>query len=347
MRLHMNLNTDGSDFRAFVLSDPYRIIVDLPSFEWRAHTIEKPKNFVISDIRQGPLQKGISRIVFDLKAPVQIRKATMSDSKDLIIDVTTTTPEVFRAHKNDIFGSLSVNTAIAPEMKRVLSNLSPQDGFLKPASLLTPTENNPKPLFKPEYKAPEKESDKPLIVIDPGHGGIDPGAIGADNQKEKDVVLALGLDLRDTLLSSGRYRVEMTRSKDTFLALKERVNYARSKGADLFISLHADSIHKPDVHGTSVYTLSKEASDAQTAKLAEKENKADLIAGASAGPTPRTNATLNHRTEISCEIRFRTDRQVQSTRPRDHEVRHFCRSPTLLSNARCRTSSSCSAARAR
>ena len=127
---------------------------------------------------------------------------------------------------------------------------------------------------KPEGPAPKK-----VVVIDPGHGGIDPGAVGRRGVYEKRVTLAMGLQLRRELMRRGRYEVVMTRQNDTFVRLRERVAMARAAGADLFISLHADSNPKRSVRGASVYTLSEKASDKEAADLAAKENRADLIAG--------------------------------------------------------------------
>jgi N-acetylmuramoyl-L-alanine amidase len=121
---------------------------------------------------------------------------------------------------------------------------------------------------------------KPLIIIDPGHGGVDPGAHGINDTNEKNVTLALAKKLKATLESTGHYRVALTRDKDIFIKLRDRVTFARDREADLFISLHADSVgERSNVSGVSIYTLSEKASDAQTAKLAEQENKVDLIAG--------------------------------------------------------------------
>ncbi|MCS6780871.1 MAG: N-acetylmuramoyl-L-alanine amidase, partial [Geminicoccaceae bacterium] len=120
---------------------------------------------------------------------------------------------------------------------------------------------------------------RPLIVVDPGHGGVDPGTIGVDGLKEKDVVLAIALELEQALLATGRYRVVLTRRGDEGLALRERIRIARDAGAALFLSLHADSIADPQVQGASVYTLSETASDEEAAALAAKENKADVLSG--------------------------------------------------------------------
>ncbi len=112
----------------------------------------------------------------------------------------------------------------------------------------------------------------PLIILDPGHGGRDPGAIGASGTLEKDVTLASAEALRAVLVGSGRYRVELTRTGDRFLGREERVEFARELGASLFLSMHADRLSDPSVRGASVYTLARRASDAETAALADREN---------------------------------------------------------------------------
>jgi N-acetylmuramoyl-L-alanine amidase len=129
-------------------------------------------------------------------------------------------------------------------------------------------------------KQPENEPKrgKPLIVIDPGHGGIDPGAVG-ENVTEKELTLAVATALKKELEATGKFRVSLTRSKDVYIPLRERFGLAREKGADLFISLHADSHNDPLTRGASVYTLSEKASDAEAGALAAKENKSDIIAG--------------------------------------------------------------------
>jgi N-acetylmuramoyl-L-alanine amidase len=115
-------------------------------------------------------------------------------------------------------------------------------------------------------------------VIDPGHGGIDPGAIGA-TLNEKQLTLAVAKALKEELEDTGKFRVLLTRSRDVYIPLRERFGLARAKGAELFISLHADSHNNPLTRGASVYTLSEKASDAESAALAAKENKSDVIAG--------------------------------------------------------------------
>lgn len=125
---------------------------------------------------------------------------------------------------------------------------------------------------------PGRSPVRPLVVLDPGHGGKDPGAIGISGTHEKDVALATAFDLKHNLEGSGRYSVEMTRASDVFIPLERRVDYAQSRGAALLVSMHADAIGDQGVRGASVYTLAATASDAQTARLAERENSADRFA---------------------------------------------------------------------
>lgn len=119
----------------------------------------------------------------------------------------------------------------------------------------------------------------PLVMLDPGHGGKDPGAIGVSGTYEKHIALAAAMELRRQLLADGRYRVELTRGHDVFIPLEGRVAIAQRKGAALFVSMHADALHDHAVRGASVYTLGAVASDAQTAALAQRENAADRFAG--------------------------------------------------------------------
>ena len=120
---------------------------------------------------------------------------------------------------------------------------------------------------------------KRVIVIDPGHGGPDPGTIGVNGTYEKHITLAMAKEIKNQLEQTGRYKVVLTRDRDIFLRLRDRVAQAREAEADLFLSIHADSIADGSARGPSVYTLSEKASDREAAELAEKENKADVIAG--------------------------------------------------------------------
>lgn len=257
-RLVLDLD-QPADFRAFILSNPYRMVIDLPSFEWKSGQVTSHKNAGILATRHGNLQPGISRIVFDLNRPVSIQKAFKlppSNGKPdrLVIDFTNISSSLFEKANKGVHGKLSPGNI--SEKNRQAAVKAPQPPTSKPG-----------------------KNKKPLIILDPGHGGIDPGAIGANGVHEKRVALALAKELKKQLEASGKYRVKMTRETDIFIKLADRVKFARNHDGELFISIHADSLRNKSVSGASVYTLSEKASDAQTARLAARENKADLIAG--------------------------------------------------------------------
>jgi len=139
------------------------------------------------------------------------------------------------------------------------------------------------PLRKPQGTAPappQRGADrKYVIVLDPGHGGADPGAVAGSGILEKNITLAVARELKRQMEETGRYRVVLTRDRDVQIRLRDRLDMARRERADLFISLHADKIQRNDVRGASIYTLSRNASDAETARLAERENAAGVVAG--------------------------------------------------------------------
>ena len=215
------------------------------------------------------LEAGRSRMVFDTAVPVRI-----TDSK------------VLQASQGKSYLAITIVPLHAPPVTAVApASLPPQKApslmpsFTPepvPAHLLARTgfAEIPVPVFKPG--APES---KPLIVIDAGHGGEDPGTIGETGTREKDVTLRYAYALRYALLKTGRYEVAITREDDRFIMLRDRFRMARKVKGALFISLHADSAPTHAARGLSVYTLSEKASDEESAKLAEQENKSDVIAG--------------------------------------------------------------------
>ncbi|MCB9990513.1 MAG: N-acetylmuramoyl-L-alanine amidase [Rhodospirillales bacterium] len=265
------------------------------------------------------MQDGISRIVVDLKAPVLINDAFLLRANDgrpnrLVVDFKKVSAAEFEKSKGKTFGILKVDDDHAAQSavtsKPVTTTAaatgttpravplpppSPRRENAAPAQVRQQAPPAPQPApeiqqvsaagialpgRKPVAAAPPvTRKGKRLIVIDPGHGGVDPGAIGANGVFEKHVTLSMGKELKDLLERTGRYEVKLTRGKDKYLRLYQRVQIARAADADLFISLHADSIGKSNVRGASIYTLSEKASDEQTAKLADRENKADIIAG--------------------------------------------------------------------
>ncbi len=259
-----------ADFRAFLLHNPERLVIDLPAFDWRANLPASNNGSLVGAIRNGVLQPGISRIVVDLKDDVDLKSAFFlpagpNISDRVVIDIVRANGG-YDPSKDRMFGTLNAKGG----------GQAPQNN---PAHVLTP----PSKPYASETAAPPppapSKGPKPVIVIDAGHGGDDPGAVAHNGSKEKTVTLAAAQELKKQLEATGRYRVYLTRGSDTFIKLQERVKIGRKHEADLFISLHADSIDKPGVSGASIYTLSNTASDAQTEKLAARENQADLIAG--------------------------------------------------------------------
>ena len=251
-RFIMDMNRD-IPFRVFALADPHRIIVDMPEVDFQLlPTAGQNGRGLVSAYRYGLLAVGKSRIVLDVAAPVLIDKAFVLPAQDgqparLVIDLVSTDRATFLDH-------------IAHQAKPV----APRQ---KEASL--------------RLSMPGDPDDDParVVVIDPGHGGIDTGAISPDGSLEKNIVLAFSEALKEKLEEAGGYKVLLTRDGDTFLSLDDRVEFGRRNRADLFISIHADKFHEPSVRGATIYTLSEDASDAEAAALAAKENKADVIAG--------------------------------------------------------------------
>ena len=138
------------------------------------------------------------------------------------------------------------------------------------------------PAAEPQIDLPAivgDDASRPLVVIDPGHGGHDPGASGAGKLKEAQLTLALARALRDELVRRARVRVALTRDSDRYLTLEERYGIARRLNADLFVSIHADAAADDGARGATLYTLSERASDTEAAKIAARENKADTING--------------------------------------------------------------------
>lgn len=231
--------------KSFTLANPDRVVIDLPHAAGEKVTL--PTQYsgkLIKNIRFGQFDPTTSRIVLDMNVPVTI--ANVTAGSPLAIELAPAAP---------------LPEAAAPAAKSEKEEKA--EAPVPPAT---------------KGKA-EPEDMKPLIVIDAGHGGQDPGAMGVHNTQERDVTLNFAQNLRKALLKTGRYRVALTREDNRFIMLHERVNIARKAKADMLISLHADSNPRPEARGLSIYTLSATASDAEAAALAERENKSDIISG--------------------------------------------------------------------
>jgi N-acetylmuramoyl-L-alanine amidase len=240
------------EVHVFALGNPYRVIVDAPDVNFQMPDgIGKEKRGLVTAYRYGLFAPGKSRIVIDVSGPFLIDKAFVLEPRDdqparLVIDLVPTDEKTFLA--------------------KLKETKPPQPPSGAPTTM---------------PQAPPRPPDaKPVVVLDPGHGGIDPGT-NPNGVPEKDVVLAFAKTLKTKLAATGRYEIYLTRDDDTFVPLRERVEFAQKKGAGLFLSIHADYFPKQTekATGATVYTLSEQASDQEAKELATKENFSDALAG--------------------------------------------------------------------
>ena len=249
--------------RVFGLADPYRIVIDMPEADFDlANEVGQRSAGVVQRLRYGLFRPGTSRLVLDLLEPARVGRQFVLRPEDgkpwrLVIDLTP-------ASRSDFVAAMQPRRRLAPAAGASTSAAAPQTAVLPP-----PGRPRPKPV-PPNVK---------VIVLDPGHGGVDPGAVTKGGAIEKTIVLAFARELRRRLQARGGYKVVLTRERDIFLPLRERVQIARDSGAALFISLHVNTDKRASTRGFSVYTLSAKGSDQEAEALASKENKADIIAG--------------------------------------------------------------------
>jgi N-acetylmuramoyl-L-alanine amidase len=244
--------------RAFVLSEPDRVIVDLPEIGFllspSAGRLPPPARGaqpdLVSSFRFGQFAPGRSRIVVELAGPARIVKAQSEPTPSggasrLVLELAATDPDSFRAAAH---AARQEQLQAAPAAPHELAPV------VAPAGL-------------------------PVVALDAGHGGVDIGAIGGKDAHEKAIVLDFARVLAAKIERGGKAKALLTRRDDAFVPLAERVKVAREGGASLFISIHADTLNETSVHGATVYTLSDRASDAEAARLAAKENSADRAGG--------------------------------------------------------------------
>lgn len=243
------------EFQAFTLADPYRIVVDFPEVGWRIDPATTPGAVgLVKGFRYGLYKPGRSRMVIDLAGPAAIANKFLLPPERaggeyrLVLDFVPVDRSTYLTtagwnHDPDAADQAAQDTEPAAPVGNATANKIP------------------------------------IVVIDAGHGGVDPGATGVSGVHEKDIVLSLAKSVADALRQTGRYKVIMTRDEDIFLSLKARVAVGRRNRADLFISIHADSAPGSTATGASVYTLSEQASDREAEALAKSENQSDIIAG--------------------------------------------------------------------
>ena len=250
------------DYKVFLLTEPRRLVIDTQnvSVNPKIEKVVEPNSF-ITQARLGTAGVDGVRIVLDLQKPAVVKKVFMLPPQSnfswrFVVDLEVASEREFRskvgndhALSNDSYSS--AKTVIAGKT----SSSSKASASTK------------------------KNKSKKIIVLDAGHGGVDPGAIGVSGVYEKNITLAMARELKEHLEDKYGYKVYMTRNRDIFIPLRDRVKIARRYEAALFLSIHADSAANKRASGLSVYTLSEKASDKEAAALAEKENKADIVAG--------------------------------------------------------------------
>lgn len=262
-------------FRAFTLADPYRVIVDLNQVNFQLPAAAGASGRgLVKAFRYGLVMPGGSRIVFDLTGPAKI-------AKSYVLEAANGQPPRLVLEFEEIDRTAFVQ-ALAPESRPEL-----RPGIAEANAAVARLDAPAAPASPPDKR--------PVVVIDPGHGGDDNGTeAGGNDIMEKNLVLTFGLALRDRLEKSGKYRVVMTRTDDTFIALGDRVKVARKESAALFISIHADALKRGegDAQGATIYTLSEKASDSDAERLADAENKSDAIGGVNLADEPTEVADI-------------------------------------------------------
>jgi N-acetylmuramoyl-L-alanine amidase len=251
MRVVMNFDREPEP-KWFLLRGPHRLVVDLEQTKFTLDAKELKARGLVTNVRYGQLDEETSRLILTSKGPFTIEKLDVLQNENtpgyrLVIDMAAASERQFEEALG-IQAQTTGSTETTPTTDRLGKAASPRNKRF-------------------------------TVVIDPGHGGIDGGAEGLNGTVEKSITLAFALELRAKLAQSGPYDVYMTRERDQFLRLDERVRIAREHEADLFISIHADTIRLKGIRGATVYTLSDKASDAEAQALADRENLSDQLAG--------------------------------------------------------------------
>ncbi|HHV67548.1 N-acetylmuramoyl-L-alanine amidase [Ochrobactrum sp. 695/2009] len=247
-----------------LLDNPHRLVVDLPETRFGFDEKSLEPRGLVSRVRYGLVGKGRSRLILTLRGPFKVEDLRVLRNESasgyrLVADIVATSDREFA---DQLQGRKEITSSTDRDEKPVQA--ASQNGTARPFT----------------------------IMIDPGHGGIDSGAESLSGIKEKDLTLAFGQELKDRLAQDKNIKVLMTREDDTFLRLSERVRIARQHEADLFISIHADTINQHDIRGATVYTISDKASDSVARAMAERENKSDTLAGAAPEEQPEVTDIL-------------------------------------------------------
>ena len=329
--------TGGVAFNTFVLADPYRVVVDLPEVGWRLPARPLPTAVgLLRQLRYGLYKPGQSRIVIDLSGPATVDGAFLmapsgSRGYRLVVDLVPAARATVLAATQLAPPEAASETAAADAVDDVAAEplalavpAAVGGGPAAPGALAKAATPIAFPFVLPPPK-PQSRQNAWVVALDPGHGGMDPGGIGASGTYEKHITLAIAREVAEELEKTGRYKPVLVRDRDIFVRLRDRIAIARDAGADLFVSFHADVIADKGIRGLSVYTLSEQASDREAAQLAEMSNKVDLIAG----------VDLSHETpEVTNILIDLAQRETmnESSRFAGEVVKQLARETQLLNN---------------
>lgn len=261
--------TEKPEYKVMTLQNPSRVVIDLYKSSHRINQIEKmPDNFKTGRLGQNG---STARIVLDTYDIPETKKILLLEPNAgypwrLVMDVNFNKQVAY----NDMADLIEAHPQLAPQEQK------------KP-------EQEEKIVLRQPTPGPQpvQQDQKKVIVLDAGHGGQDPGAIGISGVYEKTITLSMAKQIRSILEKTGKYKIKLTRETDVFIPLYNRRKFAQNVKANLFISIHADSTKRPTARGFSIYTLSEKASDKEAEKLAERENKADIVDGIDFGTQPK------------------------------------------------------------
>ena len=279
--------------KLLLLNEPWRLVVDSPGLTWDIAELQSAgtlSNGPASAYRFGYPEPGTGRLVIEMNAPASPERTFTLPPRDkggyrLVIDLVDKGPTRFKLAQRSLQKDGYIITSAG--------HRPPKDAPADLADVRQPSSQQVS--VASPVPRPAKLNRKWIIAIDAGHGGKDPGALGQRGTKEKDITLAAAKQLASDLNKTGKVSARLIRSSDKFLKLRQRIAIARDMGADMFISLHADSAPRKSARGISVFTLSDTASDKEAAYIARQENKADLVGGPDlAGEDPAAaNALLS------------------------------------------------------
>jgi len=276
-------------FQHRTFDHPPRLIIELPDVSWQIPERRAGRTYrMVKGFQFGRLRNNVSSLIIDMDRAFEIEtvfELPPSDSSGyrIVTDLKPLPGNVAMRRQrvqSKAYEAETTKTATAHRPQRRPALEAPRERPRTGGNRVTEGRTRVAPPRPAPAPRPPVLTSKRMIVIDPGHGGIDPGASGLQGTYEKNVVLSTALQLRRQLVDTGRYDVILTRDDDSFVRLRDRLQIARASGGHLFLSLHADSLSSnKDVRGAAVYTISDTASDEEAERLASVENRADILGG--------------------------------------------------------------------